>query len=106
MKYLINDIIQQLEEVQNGKLWIGSTFDSLLKQVNEDIFFLRPNENLHSIAEVISHLTLWRKEAMLKIQTGKGSKTDDCEGIGSITINLSFWGRIISKQNTITLYLS
>jgi hypothetical protein len=42
-------------------------------------FFLRPIENLHSIAEIISHLTLWRKETILKIQTGKGSKTDDCE---------------------------
>lgn len=79
MKYLINDIIQQLEEVQNGKLWIGSSFDSLLKPINEDAFFLRPIENLHSIAEIISHLTLWRKEAILKIQIGKGSKTDDCE---------------------------
>ena len=79
MKYLINNIVQQLEEVQNGQLWIGSTFDSQLKQIDEDSFFLRPIENLHSVAEIISHLTLWRKEAILKIQTGKGSKTDDCE---------------------------
>ena len=30
------------------------------------------------MAEIISHLTLWRSEAILKIKTGKGSKTDDC----------------------------
>ncbi len=79
MKYLIENIIQQLKEIQNGKLWIGSTFDSKLNQVNENAFFLRPIENLHSVAEIISHLTLWRKETILKIHTGKGSKTDDCE---------------------------
>ena len=79
MKYLIENIIQQLEDVQNGKLWIGSTFNSKLNQINENSVFLRPIENLHSVAEIISHLTLWRKETILKIQTGKGSKTDDCE---------------------------
>lgn len=79
MKYLIENIIQQLEAVQNGKLWIGSTFNSKLNQVDENSVFLRPIENLHSVAEIISHLTLWRKETILKIQTGKGSKTDDCE---------------------------
>ncbi|SNZ00354.1 DinB family protein [Flagellimonas pacifica] len=79
MKYLIDNVIQQLEDVQKGKLWIGSSFDSKLNQVNEKLVFTRPIENLHSIAEIISHLTLWRKEAILKIRTGKGSKTDDCE---------------------------
>ncbi|WP_109301235.1 DinB family protein [Aquimarina sp. AU474] len=79
MKYLVNNIIQQLEEIQNGKLWIGSTFNSKLKLIDENTVFLRPIENLHSVAEIISHLTLWRKETILKIQTGKGSKTDDCE---------------------------
>ncbi len=79
MKYLIENIIQQLIEVQNGKLWIGGNFESKLNQVDENSAFLRPNGNLHSVAEIISHLTLWRKETILKIQTGKGSKTDDCE---------------------------
>jgi hypothetical protein len=79
MNYLIKNIIQQYQEVQNGKLWIGSTFDSKLNSVNENFVFTRPIEGLHSIAEIISHLTLWRKETILKIKTGEGSKTDDCE---------------------------
>ena len=79
MKYVIENILRQLEEVQNGKLWIGSTFSSKLKNVNENLFFTRPIKDLHSIAEIISHLTLWRNETILKIRTGKGSKTDDCE---------------------------
>ena len=77
MKYRIENIITQLKEVQSGKLWIGSTFDSKLNQVDKDSVFVRPMKNLHSIAEIISHLTLWRKETLLKIQTGKGSKTDN-----------------------------
>lgn len=34
---------------------------------------------MHSIAEIISHLKFLRKETILKFQTGKGIKTDDCE---------------------------
>lgn len=79
MNYLIQHIIKQYQEVQNGALWIGSTFTSKLNQVDESMVFKRPIEGLHSIAEIISHLTLWRKETILKIQTGTGSKTDDCE---------------------------
>lgn len=79
MNTIIQHIIQQYQEIQQGKSWIGSTYTSKLSQVDENDFFIRPIEGLHSIAEIISHLTLWRKETILKIQTGKGSKTDDCE---------------------------
>lgn len=79
MKIRITEIIQQLEEVQSGKLWIGSNFDVKLKSIEEDSAFLRPINSLHSVAEIIAHLTLWRKETILKVQTGQGSKTDDCE---------------------------
>ncbi|WP_350285728.1 DinB family protein [uncultured Croceitalea sp.] len=79
MNTLLKHIIQQLLEIQNGKLWIGSSYHSKLKDLDEDLVFVRPIKNLHSIAEIISHLTLWRTEAILKIRTGEGSKTDDCE---------------------------
>jgi len=79
MNSIIQNNIQQLEILQQGKPWIGSTFSSKLSRVQQDAYFKKPIEGLHSIAEIISHLTLWRKEAILKIETGKGSKTDDCE---------------------------
>ncbi|UOB19345.1 DinB family protein [Abyssalbus ytuae] len=79
MNILIQHIINQLTLVQNGKLWVGSTYQSKLREVSESLVFKRPLPDLHSIAEIISHLTLWREEAILKIKTGTGSKTDDCE---------------------------
>lgn len=79
MNSIIQNIILQLEDIQQGKPWIGSTFMSKLNQVDENEYFKRPFEDLHSVAEIISHLTLWRSEAILKIKIGKGSKTDDCE---------------------------
>ena len=79
MNTLINNIIGQLTEIQNGKIWIGSSYKSKLNGIEDNLVFVRPIKDLHSIAEIISHLTLWRNEAILKIKTGKGSKTDDCE---------------------------
>jgi len=79
MNRTIQNIIKQLEDIQQGKPWIGCTYHSKLNRVDHAEYFKRPFEDLHSIAEIISHLTLWRSEAILKVKTGKGSKTEDCE---------------------------
>ena len=79
MNTLINNIIEQLIEIQNGKIWIGSSYEKKLRGIVDSLVFTRPIKDLHSIAEIFSHVTLWRNEAILKIKTGKGSKTDDCE---------------------------
>lgn len=78
MNTLINHIIEQLNAIQNGKIWIGSSYETKLNKIDDHLVFTRPVSDLHSIAEIFSHLTLWRKEAILKIKTGRGSKTDDC----------------------------
>ncbi|MEM7040615.1 MAG: DinB family protein, partial [Bacteroidota bacterium] len=46
---------------------------------HEDNAFVRPLPDLHSVAEIVSHLTTWQKETILKIETGTGSLTDDAE---------------------------
>ena len=75
----VHNIIRQLKEVQNGKIWIGSNYEKKLEGIDESRAFTRPLPNLHSAAEIISHLTFWRKETIRKIKTGTGSKTDACE---------------------------
>ena len=79
MQILINHIIEQLEENQNGKVWIGPTFNRVLEKIDDKNAFIRPVEEMHSVAEILSHLTTWQKETILKIRTGKGKRTDDCE---------------------------
>lgn len=79
MNLLIQHLIAQYKEVQTGYLWMGGTYAKRLSEIAEEDFFVRPRPALHSIAEIISHLTLWRQETILKIETGQGSKTDQCE---------------------------
>lgn len=76
MKQLITAIIDQMEQIHQGDGWIGVNFQKKTKILSESDFFDQTS-GLHSIAEIISHLTTWRIEAILKIKTGKGSITDD-----------------------------
>lgn len=79
MKKLINSIVKQLKDVENGKIWIGTNYNEKLNSVSEKDAFSRPFPNLHSISEIIFHLSIWRNETILKINTGEGSIMDDCE---------------------------
>ncbi|MDC7996542.1 DinB family protein [Gilvibacter sediminis] len=74
---LIQHFIAQMQAIQSGKPWIGNSYAKVLDGLGEDQMFIRPAK-LKSVAAILSHLTLWREEAILKIQTGTGSKTDAC----------------------------
>ena len=79
MRTVIEDLINQLNDVQEARNWMGSSFKQKLDVIDSDKAFIRPLPDLHSVAEIISHLTVWRKDAVLKINTGKGSLTEASE---------------------------
>jgi uncharacterized damage-inducible protein DinB len=58
---LINDIIQQLNNLDNGELWLDENFARKLEWLNEKNAFTRPLPDLHSPAELLSHLIIWRR---------------------------------------------
>jgi len=76
MRIRIDDLIVQLIQIQSGKNWIGVNFQQQLKSLTEEEFYHQEN-SMHSIAEIISHLITWRKETIIKMNTGKGSITED-----------------------------
>ena len=77
MKQRISDLLEQMTEIQDGRPWIGSSFSKKMKNVSAEDFFRRPVEQMHSVAEIISHLTTWRNETLVKLKTGAGSLRDD-----------------------------
>ena len=97
-KSQIQNIIKQLEDIQNGKIWIGTNFEKIIDSIDTSFFFTRPISNLHSVAEIISHLTIWRKETILKIKTGKGTMTDNDEKnwLNNKTLKEIGWKKISS----------
>ena len=79
MRTELESLIQQYRDVQNGVLWMGANYLRRFNELDERDAFKRALPDLHSVAEILSHLTLWRRETILKIETGSGSKTDQCE---------------------------
>ena len=77
MNVLIKNYISQFEEIQNGQPWVGNSYRNSLKNINDSNGFIRPLKEMQSIAEILSHCTMWRNEATLKIERGFGTKTDD-----------------------------
>lgn len=106
-KTILAYIIDQLQDIQEGKNWIGSSYASKLNDINDTNAFTRPLDGMHSVAEIISHLTLWRQEAILKIKTGTGSKTDDCEEnwLSNKALKSKGWNTIKSEYDRTTLEL-
>ena len=72
-RVLINNIIRQLNEIQDGSLWFDQCFKNKIDNLSDDEALTRPIPKIHSVAEHISHMLEWRKECILRF---KGLKTE------------------------------
>lgn len=64
----IDDIIKQLNALHDGDLWLDETFEKKFEQINETDAFTRPLHDMHSPAELISHLIVWRRAVMGRLK--------------------------------------
>ena len=65
---LIESYITQLNELFSGEPWIEETFEKKLRELTEEIAFKKPIEKIHSVAEILSHLIVWRREILGRIK--------------------------------------
>lgn len=79
MKTLIDNLIRQFRDVRSGPLWMGESFQTKLDRLGGDAPFVRPEPGMHCAAEILAHLTAWRRDALLKIESGKGRLRDQDE---------------------------
>jgi len=76
---LIQNLIRQLNEIQNGSLWFDQSFEEKLAPLTEKQVFKRPNPQIHSIAEQISHILAWRRECLLRFEGRRTELMDSPE---------------------------
>lgn len=76
---VIKQILQQLLDLQNGKLWMGDNFERKINSITEQQAFTKPSPTMHSVAELLAHLTAWNDDLILKIKNGIGKLKDDDE---------------------------
>ncbi|MFM7717096.1 MAG: DinB family protein [Microcystis sp.] len=65
---LVKDILRQLRELQEGSLWFDQSLKDKLSNLTEEEVFTRPLPEVHSVAEHVSHIIEWRKEALRRFE--------------------------------------
>ena len=64
---LIKNIVKQLQDIQEQENWLDENFEKKIGQISDEQAFQRPLPELHSVAELISHLCVWRMESIKKL---------------------------------------
>ena len=77
MAVLMESYIAQIKDLESAETWLDETFDKKLKGINDKNAFTRPINDLHSVAEIISHLIEWRKSLLSIFKTGKRTVSMD-----------------------------
>jgi uncharacterized damage-inducible protein DinB len=100
-KILITNIVQQLKDVLDGDLWIDENFKKKIDKLSATEAFTRPLPNIFSVAELISHIFVWRKQIMKRLNrlhSGRASEipdywkgNDELKKIGWIKLKNNFY---------------
>lgn len=64
----VQNLARQIEEVYNHLPWLYESFDKKFKELNDDNVFIKPAPGYNSIAQILSHLTEWRKELLNRLR--------------------------------------
>jgi uncharacterized damage-inducible protein DinB len=69
-------LVDQLERAHGGDPWHGSSRAALLADVTADEARRRPAASVHSIWELVLHMTAWTREATRRLQGHSASEPE------------------------------
>ncbi len=64
----ILNLIRQLESLSTGEPWYGESLLQKLEQIGPEEAFAVPLPGIHAIAQVVSHIIVWRRVLVEKIK--------------------------------------
>lgn len=70
----IKSIIKNLQATLDGQPWYGRPLYEMLDEVEPAIVYKRPNENSHSLIELLYHMLIWAEFTLRRVQ---GEKEED-----------------------------
>jgi uncharacterized damage-inducible protein DinB len=66
----IQYIIKLLQAVYDGTPWYGRNIKEICSEINGTIALRKPNEQQHSIVELLYHMITWREFIISRLQAG------------------------------------
>jgi uncharacterized damage-inducible protein DinB len=67
----LQSIIRNLEIVLDGTPWYGRPVYALLREVDESKASIKPNENSHSMIELLYHMLTWAEFTLKRVENDK-----------------------------------
>jgi uncharacterized damage-inducible protein DinB len=64
----IQAILQNLDKVLNGHPWYGKSVYNLLQEVDETRAYDKPNDNSHTMADLLYHMVTWAEFTQKRIE--------------------------------------
>jgi len=71
MRKETDQIIETLHDVMDGKPWFGRPIFSLLNQVHPADVFKKPNDEGHSLIELVYHMITWAEFTLHRVEGRK-----------------------------------
>src|SRR3954467_15125611 len=71
----IQSYIDQFNQLFNGNHWLDETFAKKLDDLSDIQAFTQSPGNNHSVSEVVSHITEWRKELIRRLSENSSERT-------------------------------
>src|SRR5690554_3111981 len=65
---IVENTIGQLKDVQNGVTWYDDNIENKISSIPADQAFIRPLRQIHSVAEIVSHMLVWRRDTIGKLK--------------------------------------
>lgn len=60
--------VDHFKEIYDGNPWYGENIVTKLDQLTDAIAFARPVPGMHSVGEVVAHMTYWRQSLIKRFQ--------------------------------------
>jgi uncharacterized damage-inducible protein DinB len=79
MRDKIQHIITTLKSVLEGEPWYGQPVMKMLQDVNEEIVYNKPNNNSHSLIELLYHLNTWAEFTLNRMEKRSKENSADFE---------------------------
>lgn len=64
-------IIRNLQNINTGQPWYGRPVYEMLEEIDAKIVYTKPNENSHSLIELLYHMITWSEFTLKRIEGDK-----------------------------------
>ncbi|QHC86216.1 hypothetical protein AS589_16175 [Empedobacter brevis] len=71
----LKEIIDRQIAIINQENWLDVNFDNRICNLSDDAAFQKPLPEIHSVAELVSHLTVWKEENIKKLNGNPATLT-------------------------------